>query len=102
MSQLGVEYARSACIPILLTIHQGPWFAARYLPNITGIRSVSESILWTYARRILQRFTSVIAPSQTISDWVTRMTGIRPTIISNGISLEIFHSHLSSDENAAL
>jgi glycosyltransferase involved in cell wall biosynthesis len=102
MSQLGLEYARRACIPVLLTVHQGPWFAARYLPNITGIRSVSESILWTYARRMLRRVTSVITASQTISDLVTRRTGIRPTIISNGISLETFHSHLSSDEETAL
>jgi glycosyltransferase involved in cell wall biosynthesis len=30
------------------------------------------------------------------------MTGIEPTTISNGISLEAFHSHLSSDEETAL
>jgi len=30
------------------------------------------------------------------------MTGIQPTTISNGISLETFHSHLSSDNNSAL
>jgi 1,2-diacylglycerol 3-alpha-glucosyltransferase len=102
MSQLGLEYARGTRIPILLTVHQTPWFAASYLPNITGIRSVSESILWAYARRIQRRFTSVITPSHTVSDLVTRMTGIRPTTISNGISLETFHSYLSSDDNTAL
>jgi glycosyltransferase involved in cell wall biosynthesis len=102
MSQLGLEYTRRACIPIILTVHQGPWFAAKYLPDITGIRSVSESVLWAYARRMLRRVTSVITASQTVSDLVTRMTGIRPTIISNGISLETFHPHLSSDDNPAL
>jgi glycosyltransferase involved in cell wall biosynthesis len=30
------------------------------------------------------------------------MTGIQPTTISNGISLETFHSYLSSDNNTAL
>src|SRR6478672_8055240 len=45
MGQLGLECARSSSIPILLTIHQVPWFAARYLPNIYGIRSVIESTL---------------------------------------------------------
>ena len=102
MSQLGLEYARASRIPILLTVHQTPWFAARYLPGITAIRCASESILWAYARRMLRRVTSVITPSHTVSDLITRMTGIRPTTISNGISLETFHPHLSSDNNAAL
>jgi glycosyltransferase involved in cell wall biosynthesis len=102
MSQLGLEYARRAQIPILLTFHQVPWFAASYLPNITGIRSVAESILWAYARRMLQRFTSVITPSHTVSDLVTTMTGIQPMTISNGISLKTFQSQLSSDDNPAI
>jgi len=102
MSQLGLEYARGTRIPILLTVHQAPWFAASYLPNITGIRSVSESILWAYARWMLRRFTSVITPSHTVSDLVTRMTGIQPTTISNGVSLKTFHLHLPSDDNIAL
>ena len=50
MGQLGQEYARSSSIPILLTIHQVPWFAAKYLPDIPGIRFVVESMLWVYAR----------------------------------------------------
>jgi 1,2-diacylglycerol 3-alpha-glucosyltransferase len=102
LSQLGLEYAHSTRIPIFLTVHQIPWFAASYLPNVTGIRSVSESILWAYARRMQRQFTSVITPSRTISDLVTRMTGIQPKTISNGISLETFHPHLSSDNNTAL
>jgi 1,2-diacylglycerol 3-alpha-glucosyltransferase len=102
MSQLGLEYADSTDIPILLTVHQIPSFAASYLPNVTGIRSVSESLLWAYARRMQRRFTSVITPSHTVSDLVTRMTGIQPTTISNGISLETFHPYLSSDDNTTL
>jgi 1,2-diacylglycerol 3-alpha-glucosyltransferase len=102
MSQLGLEYADSTRIPILLTVHQTPWFAASYVPKIIGLRSVSESMLWAYARRMHPRFTCVITPSHTISDLVARMTGIQPTTISNGISLETFHSHLSSNEEIAL
>ena len=102
ISQMGLEYARSAHIPILLTVHQTPGYAASYLPNINGLRSFSESILWTYAQQMQRRFTSVITPSRTVSDLVTRMTGIQPVTLSNGISLETFHSYLSSDENIAL
>jgi 1,2-diacylglycerol 3-alpha-glucosyltransferase len=102
MSQLGLEYARRAQIPILLTVHQVPWFATRYLPNITGIRSTTESMLWAYARRMAQQFTSVITPSQTISDLVKTMTGAQPATISNGISLKLFGSRLSSENDAEL
>ena len=56
MGQLGLEYARHSSIPILLTVHQLPWFAATYLPNITSIRSITESMLWSYARLILQQY----------------------------------------------
>ncbi len=98
LSRLGQEYARYSCIPTLLTIHQGPWFAARYLPNIPGLRAAVESILWIYASRLLRQYTSVITPSQTISDLVARMTGIRPVTISNGITLDIFRSSLSIED----
>ena len=102
ISQLGLEYADNTRIPILLTVHQTPWFAASYLPKSIRLRSVSESILWAYARRMHPRFTCVITPSHTVSDLVARMTGIQPTTISNGISLETFHSRLSSNEETAL
>lgn len=99
MSQLGQAYARYSGIPMLLTVHQGPWFAARYLPDVPGLRIVVESILWTYARRSLRRYTSVITASQTISDLVTRMTGVQPVTISNGIDLSIYQSRLPTEAN---
>ena len=101
IGQLGLEYADHEHIPILLTVHQVPWFAASYLPDITGIRSISESILWAYARRMQRRFTSVITPSHTVSDLAARKTGIQPTTISNGISLETFHPPVSLDDKIA-
>jgi 1,2-diacylglycerol 3-alpha-glucosyltransferase len=102
MGQLGLEYARHSSIPILLTVHQLPWFAATYLPNVTSIRSITESMLWSYARLILQQYTSVITPSQTISDLVMKMTDIQPITISNGISLNIFQSPTSTEDHTAL
>jgi 1,2-diacylglycerol 3-alpha-glucosyltransferase len=102
MGQLGLEYARHSSIPILLTVHQLPWFAATYLPNISGIRSMTESMLWSCARPILQPYTSVITPSQTISDLVMKKTGIQPMTISNGISLNIFQSSTSMEDHSAI
>jgi len=102
MGQLGLEYARSSSIPNLLTIHQVPWFAARYLPNISGIRSVLESALWAYARRMSRQYTSVITPSQTISNLFVKMTGAQPLTISNGIALNIFQPWSSSEYHSAI
>lgn len=102
LSKLGLEYVRSAQIPILLTVHQVPWVVTRYLPNFSGIGSMAESILWTYARRTLGQFTAVITPSQTVSDLVALMTGTQPVTISNGISLKAFQSNPSTDDHAAI
>ena len=98
MGLLGIEYAHRLHIPVTLTIHQLPWFVACYLPNIIGVRTFAESALWAYARMILQQFTSIITPSPTISGLVASKTGVQPTTISNGISLETFHPPLSSDD----
>ena len=102
MGKLGLAYARAVQIPILLTVHQGPWFVPRYLPNIPGIRPVTESILWMYARGVVRQFTSVITPSQTISDLVESMTGIQPMTISNGIALNTFQSSLPNEGHTTL
>jgi glycosyltransferase involved in cell wall biosynthesis len=102
MGRLGWEVARSSSIPIFLTVHQLPWFATIYLPNISGVRSAIESTLWTYARLSLRQYTSVIVPSQTISDLVATKTGISPMTISNGIYLKTFQSFIRSEDHAAL
>jgi glycosyltransferase involved in cell wall biosynthesis len=91
MGNLGLEYARRMRIPITLTNHQLPWFAASYLPNKFGIRELVENILWVYARWILPQFTSIIAPTQTISDFITKKTNIKSQTISYGIDLGSLH-----------
>jgi glycosyltransferase involved in cell wall biosynthesis len=99
MGLLGVEYAKGACIPSLLSIHQVPAFVASYLPDF--FRICTESILWNYANWICQQFTSLITPTQTISNLVTRMTGLHTDTISYGIDLQSFQPPLSYDEEAA-
>jgi glycosyltransferase involved in cell wall biosynthesis len=98
----GVKYARNARIPITLNIHQLPWFIASYVPDVVGLRGYIESILWSYARWLLQKFTSVITPTQTITIIIADMTGIKPQTISYGINLQRFHPHLSPDDEPAL
>ena len=101
MGNLGIEYARKACIPITLTNHQLPWFAASYLPDKFGIRDLVENILWIYARWVLPQFTSIIAPTQTISTLITKKTNIKSQTISYGMDLDLFHPPLDCNEETA-
>jgi glycosyltransferase involved in cell wall biosynthesis len=98
----GVEYVRNACIPIALNIHQLPWFVASYIPDVVGLRGYVETMLWSYARWVLKKFTLVVTPTQTINKIITDMTGIKSQAISYGIDLQTFHPHLSPDEETAL
>jgi glycosyltransferase involved in cell wall biosynthesis len=80
-----------------LTAHQLPWFAASYLPDAFGIRTQVEIALWMYAHRFLEKFTTILAPTVTISTIIKQMTGLDADVISYGLDLEIFHPPLSTD-----
>jgi len=101
MGLLGLEYARRAGIPVLLSIHQLPWFVGAYLPQTLGMRRAAELSLWFYARWLLRQFTTLITPTQTVADIIHTMTGIEPQTISYGIDLQAFHPPLSLDEKTA-
>lgn len=98
MGLLSLEYARRAHIPTALTTHQLPWFAASYLPD--KVRPYVEAALWAYACWLLKRFTSIIAPTQTIATFITQMTGLDMNVIGYGLDLQTFHPLLSSDHEA--
>ncbi len=97
----GITYARRGQIPITMTVHQLPAFAASYLPNMPTLRRHIESVLWMYARSLIKQFNSVITPSHTTSGLLTACTGIKALTVSNGIDLKRFHPPLSSDDEAA-
>ena len=99
MGWLGLTYARRAWIPITLTIHQLPGFVASYLPHFA--KPLVEKSLWSYARWLLKRFTSIVIPTKTISTFVHQMTGLEANVISNGLDLQTFHPSLSVDDELA-
>jgi glycosyltransferase involved in cell wall biosynthesis len=99
MGLLGIEYAKWARLPSLLSIHQLPSFVASYLPDSLG--TFTESILWDYAHWLCRQFTSIITPTQTISSLVTKMTGLPTNTIGYGIDLQSFHPPLSQVEEIA-
>jgi len=89
MGMLAVKYAKRAHIPVTLTTHQLPWFVASYLPQ--SFRPLVETALWAYARMSLKRYSSLIAPTQTIATIVKEKTGLKPDVISYGLDLQAFH-----------
>ena len=96
---LAIEYARRTRIPVTLTIHQLPWFAASYLPK--SFKPFIERFLWMYARMALKWYTSLIAPTQTIANIIETKTELKPDVISYGLDLQTFHPHLFSDPEPA-
>lgn len=60
-----------------------------------------ETVLWGYARWLSRNFTSLIVPTQTISDIVAKNTGLKTKVISYGLDLQDFHPPLSSDDGTA-
>ncbi len=93
MGAIGLEYARAKQIPITITTHQLPWFIASYLPNKFGVRKIVEALLWKYAGWVMNRFSSVISPTRTISRIIKNKTGAKARTISYGINLQVFHPH---------
>lgn len=103
LSLAGLAYARLHSIPILLSIHQLPWFVASYVPNVDGLRDSVENLFWKYARWLLKKFPATLVPTQTIADIVAARTGIRPRAISCGLDLASFTpSPLSLDRERTL
>jgi len=105
--QLGVlslAYKRAHNIPVLLTIHALPHFAAKYIPEIfSGFRPTLETLLWLYAWNILPKFDGVTTPTPTTSETVYTMTKIQPLSISNGVDLEEFSgNHFTPEVDTTL
>ncbi len=102
MGFLGLKYACSAKIPILLTVHQLPWFVSSYLPNIPTLRKLVEHTAWAYAGWLTGSFSSVISPTSTISEIIRLKTGYYPVTIPNGIDMNIFNPERPLEEKAEI
>jgi len=101
-SWAAISYAQQNHIPMTLTIHQLPAFASDYLPNLPGLRTSTEALLWQYARWLMKKFQIVIAPSRTTSKFLTSNTGIETMAISNGVDLAKFYPETSAEQKASI
>ena len=92
--QLGVlslVYRTKQNIPVLLTTHALPNFAAYYLPAVlSNFKPALETSLWMYAWWILRQYDAVTSPTPTTSSMIFGMTKVHPLSISNGVDLDTF------------
>lgn len=88
LSSLLFSYSRR--VPILLTIHQLPWFVSASFPIGNSFGEIVERGLWHYARWLLKHCTGAAVGTQTIAEVVYAHTGIYPQVISYGVDLSAF------------
>jgi glycosyltransferase involved in cell wall biosynthesis len=99
---IGIDYAHRAGIPITTTTHQLPWFIGKLLPDAGGIQRQAETLLWAYAHWVLRQHDAIVAPTDTISNVIKRMTGLSAQVISYGINLKTFHPPRGSSTGTAV
>jgi len=97
-----IPYARRNHIPLISMVHQIPTGSVSSMPNLLGLRSSAESVIWMYERWLMRQCQTVVAPSQTTSKLLTSMTGMEVITISNGIDLQTFHPPLPHDNVSAM
>lgn len=86
----GLRFANRLKIPIVLTLHQLPWFVAAYVEDIPGLENLTEKALWEYGRWFLSKCTVTIVPSYAIADVVQAHAIPRPQVIHLGINSNKF------------
>ncbi len=78
-------------IPVVVTIHQLPWFVSAYLPDLPGFRSSVERLLWAYGSWVDRRSQHMVTPTKTIAEEIEKCGGFRPSVIDNGVDLDLFY-----------
>lgn len=86
----GVIATAERHVPSVLTTHQLPWFVSPHVPAIGGLRTAFEDSLWSYARWLARRYTSLVSPSHAVAEEVARRTGLLPQVISYGVQTQVF------------
>jgi glycosyltransferase involved in cell wall biosynthesis len=87
----GLRAARLLGSPVVLTLHQLPWFVASYLPDFPGLRRRTERLTWNYFAWWQRQCQAVVTPSETIAGLVAANTRRRPIAITNGVDLKRFN-----------
>jgi glycosyltransferase involved in cell wall biosynthesis len=90
---LGLRAGRKLRLPVVLTLHQLPWFVLAYLPKLPPLSQPTEAWLWRYYRWWIEQVQASVAPSATIAGIVQAQTTHRPLTITNGVDSQRFNPH---------
>jgi glycosyltransferase involved in cell wall biosynthesis len=85
-------------IPMILTIHQLPWFITTYLSIQPRVKNFLEGRIWQYSQWFIQQCEGLVTPSQMIAEIVETNTDFLPQVISNGVDLDLFSPLLNHQE----
>jgi glycosyltransferase involved in cell wall biosynthesis len=98
-----VGAGRAVRVPLVLTLHQLPWFITTYLPRLPGLPRIVEPMLWRYLRWLAQPCAALITPSRMMSEVASAHLQRPVTPITNGVALERFSPEPASpDERVVL
>ena len=92
MGVFGLRTAQTLNTPIVMTIHQLPWFITAYLPELPGLHKTIESSLWNYSRWLNKQCQTMVVPTGTIAETIESRVGFRPRAITNGVDLQRFNT----------
>jgi 1,2-diacylglycerol 3-alpha-glucosyltransferase len=87
----GISHARQAAAPVVLTVHQLPWFVEAYLPQSALLRKAVGWGLWAYSRWLLKQVDALVTPTRTIARVVSERTEVDSQVIGCGVDTELFH-----------
>jgi glycosyltransferase involved in cell wall biosynthesis len=90
----GLKAARQLNIPVIVTLHQLPWFVTKYMES-SPIRI--EWLLWQYGKWFLSHCAASIVPMRHIAAVVSRHANHQPCVIPYGANLRRFQANEDSD-----
>jgi glycosyltransferase involved in cell wall biosynthesis len=83
----GLKAAKTIHTPVVLTLHQLPWFVTKYTKSLD-----LEELFWAYGRHALKRYAAHIVPMARIAAVVKQHTGLNSQVIPYGLDLQRFQA----------
>ncbi|MCB0007793.1 MAG: glycosyltransferase [Anaerolineales bacterium] len=91
-----VRIMRRLQIPLVVTLHQLPWFVTKYAPSFGGQPLNVEWLVWRYGGWFMRQCEAAIVPLPLVSNLVHHYTGYLPHTISYGIDLRRFRTEVAA------
>lgn len=98
----GLKAARRLNVPVVLTLHQLPWFVTKYTPTFWSTPINFEWLLWKYGKWFLSLCAAHIVPMRPIADVVWQHTDHKPQAIPYGADFQCFKANGDSGEASRL